>query len=701
MSGCTPAQLASEPAAPLVPATPAPQEDGQPSTGLETQSPSDPSATASATGEPGQPAQVEYSPTPGQPAAQASPTADLRRSPEDWASWPVLPERISERAREIYQRGTQMGRDPHAFSVTGDCQAIRDVMLGEFDDPRKYDLKADEQYLQETIDWFQGSFNRNGAAVRGGFTSASVLSPIHADPQMCNSGETPLGCEFRLHNPSILVISLEVWNDRAHLERYELYLRQIIEYSIEEGVLPVLMTKADMAEALKHVINPLLVQLAYEYDLPLVNFWQAVQPLPSHGIDPDRDGFHISEEAWWVKSITALKALDVVWRGVNGVESAAEPTPEITATTTPANTATATATRPAPTSIPICNPPQDCILLDLAQVEAGRTLWEGVFLLDLNSGQVAQVAEAGYRLQALSPDGNRVLLSTGGQMILMNVDGAGRTTLTDQYLNTGGLGAIWLDNDTVAMLQVSDEGKGIWVLDLNSGNWQQISDDGDSPVWLYPSPFNDRVYWEAGECVHQGDCSPVGLWVTTLEGETEPVEGVEQPVFSPDGQHFAFMDPEYTFADQFDSNFRLVVEDLQARLLSRRVISFPAATGYQVRNRLESYAWSPDGSRIMIFLDERSNYYEKSAGYHTFILKMQGGLLLEYERLIGEGPRVAWSPDGQRLLFAITAVSEDGVYTPRMQVLTPATRLTEEITLPAEWSGGEYRFVGQVFWLGQ
>jgi hypothetical protein len=58
--------------------------------------------------------------------------------------------------------------------------------------------------------------------------------------------------------------------------------------------------------------------LAYEYDLPLWNFWRAAQDLPNQGLDLYReDGFHISYEAWTERSFTALRTLDVMWRRVD------------------------------------------------------------------------------------------------------------------------------------------------------------------------------------------------------------------------------------------------------------------------------------------------------------------------------------------------------------------------------------------------
>ncbi len=244
-----------------------------------------------------------------------TPTPDLRQPPEDWQNWPIVP-RVSARAVEIYQTGLALGNNPLAFSKVGDCQSISEVLMGIYDQPMYYDRFDGEPDIQETIRQFAGSFSRDGVAVNGGFNAAAVLSPIWADPDLCEAGETPIECEYRINRPSVVIISLEVWWEGRTPEHYEQYMRQIIEFFIERGTLPILATKADNVEG-DHSINLTTARLAYAYDIPLWNFWSAAQPLPYHGMDPNRDdGFHIAPETWGTRSVTALRALSAVWHAV-------------------------------------------------------------------------------------------------------------------------------------------------------------------------------------------------------------------------------------------------------------------------------------------------------------------------------------------------------------------------------------------------
>jgi hypothetical protein len=248
-----------------------------------------------------------------QPQPTLTATADTRPLPEDWQSWPVIPE-VTTTARAIYRQGIAMGNDPHAFSKVGDCQNVKQSFLGFFDHPDQYAFMSGIDEMQDTIDHFKGHFDRDGEATKYGFNAAAVLSPLWTDPDVCLPDETPLECELRITRPTFMLISLEFWFEGRTSEVYERYLRQIIEYTISQGAVPILATKADNIE-LDHSLNLTTAKLAYEYDLPLWNWWAAAQELSDAGMDKYRnDGFHISVAAWNVRSKTFLQTLDHLWK---------------------------------------------------------------------------------------------------------------------------------------------------------------------------------------------------------------------------------------------------------------------------------------------------------------------------------------------------------------------------------------------------
>ncbi|MCB2180021.1 hypothetical protein KQH54_02745 [bacterium] len=268
---------------------------------------------------------VVNDPTSEPVVATSTPGPSATSLPASFMDYPVVPN-ISQRAMEIYQQGVAEGNDPHAFSKIGDCQNITTYFLAPFEDPNLYSLGDEYAYLQGAIDYFYGSFSRESLAVAGGLNVARVLSPLHADPDLCEPNEHPLACEIRINNPSIAIVSLEEnWGSRTP-EEYEKYYRQVIDYLISENVLPIMATKADNLEG-DNSINEVIAMLAGEYQLPLWNFWRAAQPLPNHGLE--EDGFHLTiagpylddaahmQAGWPWRNLTALQSLNAVMEAVS------------------------------------------------------------------------------------------------------------------------------------------------------------------------------------------------------------------------------------------------------------------------------------------------------------------------------------------------------------------------------------------------
>lgn len=265
---------------------------------------------------------IETLHTTNTPSLTASRTSRPPLAKDAWMQMPAVPTSISDSMREVYQQGLTLGNDPAHFSIIGDCQNVSSYFLSMFDKPGDFSL-GEYAYLQPTIDYYQGSFSRTSLAVKGGFNVAAILSPLRSDPKSCNPNESPLDCELRVWKPSVVFVSMETWWSEKPAVEYDKYMRRVIERIIETGAVPIIATKADNLEG-DHLINATIAQIAYDYDIPLWNFWATVQPLPNHGLWSD--GFHLTfarnffddpdrmESAWPWRNLTALQTLDVVRR---------------------------------------------------------------------------------------------------------------------------------------------------------------------------------------------------------------------------------------------------------------------------------------------------------------------------------------------------------------------------------------------------
>ena len=260
--------------------------------------------------------------TPQKPIAPRS-----TLSPDDWKQLPVIPV-INETVIETYKLGQKLGNDPNAFSKIGDCESVTEWFLADFDKGEAYYSLGEYDELKDVIEYFDGSYRRLGQAAKPGFTAASLMTPLWADREQCEKDESPLACEFRQHRPSFVLITLGT-NDVANPDTFEANLRRLIEYTLEQGVVPVLSTKADNLEG-DHRINKTIARLAFEYDLPLWNFWAAVQSLPDYGLQDD--GAHLSfgpnrfddplvmKQAWPIRNLTALQVLDALRIAVGEID---------------------------------------------------------------------------------------------------------------------------------------------------------------------------------------------------------------------------------------------------------------------------------------------------------------------------------------------------------------------------------------------
>ena len=287
-----------------------------------------PSATPTLTLTPAGPTAPSPDPAPGltataAPTLTAVPQADL--TPDNWRDWPVIPT-LSAHARQVLRDGLAAGRSPRAFAKVGDCETLTDWFLVDFDRGARYYDLGPYTSLQPVIDYFAGSFQRKSAASARGFTAASALSSLWSDPKTCQAGETPLACEYRLQQPILAFIMLGT-NDVNHKSTFEANLRKILDQTLAAGILPVLVTKADNLEG-DHQLNAVIARLAYEYDVPLWNYWLAVQDLPNGGLQ--EDGAHLTytpnrfsdpvnlQSAWAVRNITALQVLQVIMQAETG-----------------------------------------------------------------------------------------------------------------------------------------------------------------------------------------------------------------------------------------------------------------------------------------------------------------------------------------------------------------------------------------------
>ncbi len=245
---------------------------------------------------------------------------------DDYPVISVIPAHI----KTIFQSGQILGRDAHTLSKVGDCNSVDWFFLQPFGQDQ-YDL-GDYSDLQGAIEYFSTSFTYTSYAAYNGLNVQAALDPTWASPVMCRAGESPLSCEYRIHNPSVAIIMFGS-NDVLALAPVEFdhSLRRVVYETLQAGIIPVLSTFPRYIPLPDRSIlfNQIVIRVALDFNVPVMNLWLALEPLPGHGID--NDGYHMNgpytragdfatarnlRTGYPMRNLVTLQTLTVLWRDV-------------------------------------------------------------------------------------------------------------------------------------------------------------------------------------------------------------------------------------------------------------------------------------------------------------------------------------------------------------------------------------------------
>jgi hypothetical protein len=220
---------------------------------------------------------------------------------------------LSTYAQSILANSLQEGRlDPRSFSKVGDCQMTSDTFLGGYA-LGKYPIPDGHE---AAVEWFAVSMTSESVTAEKGLGISSVLNPMFgfaAGYKQCKRNESPIDCELRTRKPIVVLIGMGTnWIPNAEV-KFDQYLREVVDTAINAGALPILATKADNVEE-DWMLNETIAQVAYEYDLPLVNVWRSVQDLPGRGIERK---IYLTPDGWLRRNEAWLKTLSLVHAELN------------------------------------------------------------------------------------------------------------------------------------------------------------------------------------------------------------------------------------------------------------------------------------------------------------------------------------------------------------------------------------------------
>ncbi|PJF35413.1 MAG: hypothetical protein CUN49_10705 [Candidatus Thermofonsia Clade 1 bacterium] len=250
---------------------------------------------------------------------------------------PQITPAVRAAMRAVVARGRAMGNNPRVFSKVGDCMTDHPQFLNPFA-WGQYNL-GEYGYLQATIDYFNvkpredvgSSWDANSVAANNGFNSSAVRESQWADPTRCLPNERPLACEYRLNKPAVAVIMFGIADVLVMSpQQFYRFMRNIVEDSLAAGVVPLLSTFPENPSVpqLSRQVNQMVLALAREKRVPVMNFADAVKNLPNGGLEAD--GIHLSlppglatvftpenlQYGMTVRNLLVLQSLDVIRRQI-------------------------------------------------------------------------------------------------------------------------------------------------------------------------------------------------------------------------------------------------------------------------------------------------------------------------------------------------------------------------------------------------
>jgi hypothetical protein len=242
--------------------------------------------------------------------------------------YPIIPTNFG-RAHDIFTMGQIYGMDAARVSKIGDCITDSQDFLTPFGSGQ-YNLGNYSQ-LEGVIDHFSSSLSADSLASYDGLVTNAVLDPLFANPNVCLPGESPLRCEYRTRQSSVAIIMFGAQDLLfTSPENFDRNLRHIVFETIQVGVIPVLSTFPNNIAMWDQSIqyNQIVVQIALDYNIPLLNLWRALEQAPNHGLNDD--GRHLShpittsgdltadnlQRGYPLRNLVTLQTLDAIWRGV-------------------------------------------------------------------------------------------------------------------------------------------------------------------------------------------------------------------------------------------------------------------------------------------------------------------------------------------------------------------------------------------------
>jgi hypothetical protein len=246
---------------------------------------------------------------------------------------------ITPNAKNIFLKGQKLGLRANVFSKIGDSitaspNFLTPIGKGQLNlDKYQNDFAPLIQFYSQVNTRGAGnSFAAPSLAAGQGWKADTLFLPAWSDP--CGS-EACITCEYNRVKPAVALIMIGT-NDSSDVapNDYTNNLHKLLTTTINMGILPVLSTippkKLDPTNnARVDQWNTIIRNTSQQYQIPLWDYWYAMQSAPNQGISDDHvhpsappDGAAANFTPQYlgygynIRNLTALIVLNAIWQQV-------------------------------------------------------------------------------------------------------------------------------------------------------------------------------------------------------------------------------------------------------------------------------------------------------------------------------------------------------------------------------------------------
>jgi hypothetical protein len=312
----------------------------------------------------------------------------------------------------------------------------------------------------------------------------------------------------------------------------------------------------------------------------------------------------------------------------------------------------------------------------------------GVYLFDLTTQQLTQIAPAGWNLQDASDDGSELLINKGQELYLSSWDGSNTQLVADNLYYFGRWSAVfYFGSSTIVFVGGTEDGTAIFFLKLDGSQATIAVPSSDYPIELSSRGYG--ILWHNGTCSGEGVCVVENSWASFFDedkNETYATVMLENEDEQRIGAWYAFS----YFNEEGKSALAL-------KPWGEGTETYPVDLPGDI---LADFAWSPTGATLAVIRLDRSDYDGKVSGTRVFLYEVPNypGIITELPEVAGLNNRVLWSPDGTYLAFTATELTDTG-----SRILLSTLRLSDRSSTDysgaVNLSSSNYLVITNLYWL--